>query len=47
MLLVSEIIKNADKIIVVEQGKVVGVGKHNSLVKNNQFYIKIYKKGFE
>ncbi|MDA9093909.1 lipid A export permease/ATP-binding protein MsbA [Methylophilaceae bacterium] len=40
-------IKNADKIIVMDQGKIVGVGKHNSLVKNNKFYLKIYKKGFE
>ena len=40
-------IKNADKIIVMDQGKIVGVGRHNSLVKNNKFYLKIYKKGFE
>ena len=40
-------IKNADKIIVMDQGKIVGVGSHNSLVKNNKFYLKIYKKGFE
>ena len=40
-------IKNADKIIVMDQGKIVGIGKHNSLVKNNKFYLKIYKKGFE
>jgi len=40
-------IKNADKIIVMDQGKIVGVGKHNTLLKNNKFYLKIYKKGFE
>jgi len=40
-------IKNADKIIVMDQGKIVGIGKHNSLIKNNKFYLKIYKKGFE
>ena len=40
-------IKNADKIIVMDQGKIVGVGKHNSLIKNNKFYLKIYKRGFE
>ncbi|MDC0999805.1 lipid A export permease/ATP-binding protein MsbA [Methylophilaceae bacterium] len=40
-------IKNADKIIVMDKGKIVGVGKHNSLVKNNKFYLNIYKKGFE
>ena len=40
-------IKNADKIIVMDQGRIVGIGKHNSLLKNNKFYLKIYKKGFE
>ena len=40
-------IKNSDKISVMDQGKIVGVGKHNTLLKNNQFYLKIYKKGFE
>ena len=40
-------IKNADKIIVMDQGKIVGGGKHKTLIKNNQFYLKIYKKGFE
>ena len=40
-------IKNADKIIVMDQGKIVGEGKHNDLIKNNKFYLKIYKKGFE
>ena len=40
-------IKNVDKIIVMDQGKIVGVGKHNTLVKSNKFYLKIYKKGFE
>ena len=40
-------IKNADKIIVMDKGEIVGIGKHNSLIKNNKFYLKIYKKGFE
>ena len=40
-------IKNADKIIVMDQGKIVGIGKHSTLVKNNKYYLKIYKKGFE
>ena len=40
-------IKNADKIVVVDQGKIVGEGKHDTLIKNNKFYLKIYKKGFE
>jgi len=40
-------IKNADKIVVIDQGKIVGEGKHDTLIKNNKFYLKIYKKGFE
>ena len=40
-------IKNADKIVVIDQGKIVGEGKHDDLIKNNKFYLKIYKKGFE
>jgi len=38
---------NADKIIVIDQGQVVGEGKHKDLLKNNKFYSKIYRKGLE
>ena len=40
-------VKKADNIIVMDKGEIVGIGKHNSLIKNNKFYLKIYKKGFE
>ena len=38
---------NSDKIIVMDQGRIVGIGKHNYLIKNNKFYAKIYKKGLD
>lgn len=34
-------IMNADQIIVLEEGKVVGVGKHEDLLKNNETYKQI------
>ena len=34
-------IKDADKIIVLHEGEIVGIGKHEELVKNNQFYQEI------
>lgn len=34
-------IMNADQIIVLEEGKVVGVGKHEELMKNNETYKQI------
>ena len=34
-------IKNCDKIIVVDDGKIVGMGKHNDLLKNNKVYREI------
>ena len=38
---------NADKIIVIEQGRVVGEGNHKDLLRSNKIYAKIYKKGLE
>ena len=32
---------NADQIIVLEEGKVVGIGKHDDLMKNNETYRQI------
>ena len=32
---------NADQIIVLEEGKVVGIGKHEELMKNNETYRQI------
>jgi len=34
---------NADKIIVLDKGKIVGLGYHAELLKNNDFYREIYK----
>ena len=34
-------IMNADQIIVLEEGKVVGIGKHEELLKNNETYKQI------
>lgn len=36
-------IKNADKIVVLEEGKVVGIGKHEDLMKNCEVYQQIAK----
>jgi subfamily B ATP-binding cassette protein MsbA len=38
---------NADKIVVIDQGRVVGEGKHKDLLKSNKLYSKIYKRGLE
>ena len=34
-------ILNADKIVVLEEGKVVGIGKHEELMKTNETYKQI------
>lgn len=34
-------IKNADKIIVLDQGKIVGIGRHKDLISNNHIYKEI------
>lgn len=36
-------IMNADKILVMEDGKIVGVGTHRELLENNTIYQEIYK----
>ena len=40
-------VRNADKIIVVDSGKIVEEGTHESLVKRKGYYEKLYKKGFD
>lgn len=37
-------IKDCDKIIVIDDGRVVGVGNHNELIRNNEIYKELYKK---
>ena len=36
--------KNVDKIIFLAYGKIVGIGKHNELIKSNNEYIELLKK---
>lgn len=38
-----ESIKSADKIIVVDNGKIVGIGKHDDLLKSCEVYCQIYE----
>lgn len=40
-------IMNADKIIVLENGKIVGIGKHEELLKTSQVYKEIYDSQFQ
>ena len=40
-------IANADKIIVLDNGKVVGVGKHDELLKSSPVYLEIYNSQFK
>lgn len=39
-------IENADKIVVLSDGEIVGVGKHAELLKDNQIYASLYKFQF-
>jgi len=36
-------IKDADQILVVDEGKIVGIGTHEELLKNNEIYLEIAK----
>ncbi len=40
-------IKNADLILVMDEGDIVEVGRHEELLKKNGFYAKIYNSQFE
>ena len=39
-------IENADRIMVMEQGKIVEAGTHDTLIKQNGNYAKLYQKQF-
>jgi len=39
-------VMNADKIIVIDNGKVVEIGNHKQLLVQKGFYAKLYQKGF-
>ncbi|MDE7265348.1 MAG: ABC transporter ATP-binding protein/permease, partial [Clostridia bacterium] len=36
-------VQDADKIIVLDEGKIVGIGKHEELLKNNEIYKEVYQ----
>jgi ABC-type multidrug transport system fused ATPase/permease subunit len=38
---------NADKIIVLDDGQVAGIGTHNELLKNCEVYQEIYQSQFK
>ena len=40
-------IQNADKIIVLDDGKVAGIGTHSELLKNCEVYREIYNSQFK
>ena len=40
-------IANADKIIVLDDGAIVGIGKHNELLENCDVYLEIYNSQFK
>lgn len=40
-------IKNADQIIVMKEGKIVEMGNHSTLLKQNGFYASLYESQFE
>jgi len=40
-------IKNADKILVLNKGDIVEIGKHEELLAKNGFYANIYNSQFE
>ncbi len=40
-------IKNADRIIVVEQGNVIEIGTHHELIKQKSRYYQLYSEQFQ
>ena len=42
----KDIMQNADKIIVLNQGKIVGQGTHKQLMKDNHYYIDIQTNNY-
>lgn len=40
-------VKNADKIVVLEQGEIVEIGSHNELIKNHSYYYELIKNQLE
>ena len=42
----KDVMKIADKIIVLNKGKIVGQGSHNELIKNNKYYIDLQTNNY-
>lgn len=42
----KDVMKIADKIIVLNKGKIVGVGSHDELMKNNEYYIDLQTNNY-
>lgn len=40
----AKIVKNATKIIVIDEGKIVGIGTHTELLKNCTIYNELYEQ---
>ena len=40
-------IKDADKILVMKDGRVIEIGNHNELISKKGFYYKLYKSQFD
>ena len=40
-----DLIKKADLIIVLKNGKIIESGNHNKLIKNKHYYFNLYKSG--
>ena len=40
----NDLMKIADKIIVIDKGKVVGIGKHKKLLEENRYYKRLFKQ---
>ena len=39
-------VRNADRIVVINDGKIVEVGTHEKLLKSKKYYYRLHKKGF-
>ena len=42
----KDVMKIADKIIVLNKGKIVGQGSHDELIKNNEYYIDLQTNNY-
>ena len=40
----KDLMKIADELIVIDKGKVVGIGKHRKLLEENRYYRRLFKQ---